>query len=86
MGDETVPGNAGFRDQILALKWVNHNIASFGGNSSSVTLFGESAGSLSSALHLISPLSEGLFHRYCRCKISVVVLQFLVLFLICKSW
>ena len=68
MGDETVPGNAGFRDQILALKWVNHNIASFGGNSSSVTLFGESAGSLSSALHLISPLSEGLFHRYRRCN------------------
>ena len=63
MGTEEVPGNAGLRDQSLALKWVNQNIAKFGGNPDLVTIFGESAGALSVSLHLLSPLSEGLFQR-----------------------
>ena len=63
MGNEEVPGNAGLRDQSLALKWVNQNIANFGGNPDMVTIFGESAGALSVSLHLLSPLSEGLFQR-----------------------
>ena len=63
MGNEEVPGNAGLRDQSLALKWVNQNIAKFGGNPDMVTIFGESAGALSVSLHLLSPLSEGLFQR-----------------------
>ena len=63
MGNEEVPGNAGLRDQSLALKWVNQNIANFGGNPNMVTIFGESAGALSVSLHLLSPLSEGLFQR-----------------------
>lgn len=60
---ELIPGNVGLRDQVMALEWVNANIEYFGGNSDSVTIFGESAGSLSVALHLLSPLSNGLFQR-----------------------
>ncbi|PFX33884.1 Neuroligin-4, X-linked [Stylophora pistillata] len=50
-------------DQVEALKWVRDNIASFGGDSNKVTIFGESAGAASVSLHLLSPLSEGLFHQ-----------------------
>ncbi|KAF5282152.1 hypothetical protein FQR65_LT02849 [Abscondita terminalis] len=57
------PGNVGFLDQILALKWVQENIAAFGGNPEDVTIFGESAGSISVSLHLLNPLSRNLFKR-----------------------
>ena len=63
MGNEDVPGNAGFRDQILALKWVNDNIGYFGGDPQAVTIAGESAGAVSVALHMVSPLAQGLFKR-----------------------
>ena len=58
-----VPGNAGFRDQTMALKWVNDNIAKFGGDPQTIAIAGESAGSASIALHLVSPKSQGLFKR-----------------------
>lgn len=58
-----VSGNYGFLDQIAALKWVRRNITGFGGDPNCVTIFGESAGSMSVVLHLVSPLSKGLFHR-----------------------
>ena len=63
MGTEDVPGNAGFRDQTMALKWVNDNIAKFGGDPQTIAIAGESAGSASVALHLLSPKSQGLFKR-----------------------
>ena len=63
LGTETVPGNSGFKDQILALSWVQKNIGNFGGNPEAVTIFGESAGSFSVAALLVSPLANGLFHR-----------------------
>ncbi|UYV70122.1 BCHE [Cordylochernes scorpioides] len=62
-GIEDAPGNMGLYDQTLALEWVRDNVAAFGGNPNMVTIFGQSAGASSVAYHMISPLSEGLFHR-----------------------
>ncbi|XP_023311000.1 venom carboxylesterase-6-like [Anoplophora glabripennis] len=61
--DDVIPGNNGMKDQVLALKWVRDNIASFGGNPHSVTIVGLSAGGASVHLHYFSPLSKGLFIR-----------------------
>ncbi|KAK7483474.1 hypothetical protein BaRGS_00025273 [Batillaria attramentaria] len=57
------PGNMGLLDQLLALKWVKKSIASFHGNPSDVTIFGESAGSSSVSLLRLSPMSQGLFSK-----------------------
>ncbi|MFE2015508.1 carboxylesterase/lipase family protein [Streptomyces sp. NPDC059491] len=57
------PANPGLRDQIAALGWVRENIAAFGGDPERVTMFGESAGAISIAALLASPLAEGLFRR-----------------------
>ncbi|XP_069696455.1 juvenile hormone esterase-like [Periplaneta americana] len=61
--DEECPGNNGLKDQLAGLRWVRDNIAAFGGNPDSVTIFGESAGGASVHYQVISPASRGLFHR-----------------------
>jgi len=58
-----VSGNYGIQDQQAALKWVQRNISAFGGNPDKVTVFGESAGGLSTFVNLVSPTAKGLFHR-----------------------
>ncbi|CAI5664611.1 unnamed protein product [Oreochromis niloticus] len=62
-GDEHIPGNFGLLDQVEALKWIQQHIHNFGGDPGLVTIFGESAGGVSVSLLLLSPLSDGLFHR-----------------------
>ncbi|XP_015677101.1 cholinesterase [Protobothrops mucrosquamatus] len=62
-GNKDAPGNVGLFDQRLALQWIHDNIGAFGGNSKSVTLFGESAGAGSVSFHLLSPQSYPLFTR-----------------------
>ncbi len=58
-----VSGNYGIQDQQAALKWVRRNIRAFGGDPDNVTIFGESAGGLSTFVNLVSPTAHGLFHR-----------------------
>uniref|UniRef100_A0A8C9A3Z1 Carboxylic ester hydrolase n=1 Tax=Prolemur simus TaxID=1328070 RepID=A0A8C9A3Z1_PROSS len=62
-GDEHSQGNWGHLDQVAALRWVQDNIANFGGNPGSVTIFGESAGGESVSVLVLSPLTKNLFHR-----------------------
>src|SRR5216683_4308472 len=54
-------GDYGLMDQQAALRWVQRNIASFGGNPHNITIFGESAGGLSTLSQVASPQARGLF-------------------------
>ncbi|KAL1422744.1 hypothetical protein MTO96_003826 [Rhipicephalus appendiculatus] len=60
---EGAPGNMALWDQILVMKWVQRNIAAFGGDPDLVTAVGESSGAMDIHLHLMSPYSDGLFRR-----------------------
>lgn len=61
VGTKDIPGNAGYKDQVLALKWIQNNIKSFGGDPDRVTIAGHSAGAHAVTAHMISPMSQRLF-------------------------
>ena len=61
LGTEEVAGNMGQLDQVAALRWVQANIAQFGGDPDQVTIFGQSAGAAAVTYHLFSEQTRGLF-------------------------
>lgn len=62
--DPDANGDLGLEDQRLALRWVQRNVAAFGGDPGNVTVAGESAGAGSVCMHLVSPARvDGLFHK-----------------------
>ncbi|XP_032583800.1 uncharacterized protein LOC6572615 [Drosophila mojavensis] len=58
-----IPGNAGLKDIILALKWIKANVGSFNGDANNITLFGHSSGSSTVHLLMVTPQTEGLFDK-----------------------
>ena len=56
-------GDYGLLDQFAALRWVQHNIAGFGGDPHNLTLFGQSAGGASVCDAVVSPAASGLFQK-----------------------
>lgn len=59
MEHDNATGNCALKDQNLALKWIKINIVNFGGNPNNITISGQSAGSVSVDLHVLSDMSAG---------------------------
>jgi len=57
------PGNVGLWDQAMALNWTKQNIKAFGGNPDNITVFGESAGSMSVSNFIVSPVTKNMFQK-----------------------
>ena len=56
-------GYLGIKDQVAALEWVKENISEFGGDPDNVTIFGESAGAISTTLLMVTPAAKNLFQK-----------------------
>lgn len=63
LGTEEIPGNAGMKDQVEALRWINKNIKKFGGDPNKVTLAGFSVGATMAELLVLSKSTEGLVDK-----------------------
>ncbi|CAH2044939.1 unnamed protein product, partial [Iphiclides podalirius] len=63
LGNEKIPGNAGLKDQVEALRWIKKNIKKFGGDPEKITLAGFSVGASMAELHTFSKSSQGLFSK-----------------------
>ncbi|XP_018304165.1 carboxylesterase 5A [Mycetomoellerius zeteki] len=61
--DSEASGNYGMFDQIAALDWIKRNIKYFNGSPSNIVIYGHNSGAISVGLHMLSPLSEGKFHK-----------------------
>ncbi|XP_049873493.1 juvenile hormone esterase-like [Pectinophora gossypiella] len=63
LGTETAPGNAGLKDIIAGLRWVQENIEQFGGDPDNVSIFGHGSGAAAVDLVTLSPMSKDLIHK-----------------------
>ncbi|CAH2983529.1 unnamed protein product [Chilo suppressalis] len=63
LGTEEIPGNAGLKDQLAALKWIKKNIGRFGGDPDKITLAGYSVGATMAEIHALSKHTNGLFDK-----------------------
>lgn len=63
--ENNISGNYGVMDQLLALEWIKANISNFGGDTTRIMIFGESAGGVNVGNLMVCPQAEGLFHRAC---------------------
>lgn len=71
--DAGIYGNAGLKDQRLAMQWIQRNIEKFNGDPNNVTLFGESAGAYCVHFHTLSPRSQKYFHKaICQCGNAIM--------------
>jgi len=72
--DQSAAGNMGLKDQQSALRWVQENIANFGGDPTQVTIGGQSAGATSVSSQILAPSSASLFQRAITQSSSIYVL------------
>lgn len=70
--DLEAPGNCGLKDIVMALRWVQRNISSFGGDPENVTLFGNSSGGAIVHFMMFSPMATGLYHKAISQSVSAL--------------